>query len=89
MVCLKEDITVVLPTGFGKRFIYSRKHSRRKKTLFHFHQLENVCSCGESFGIHSEATTRESKKSRIELGDATIGESAELDSEIRHCLRKG
>ena len=67
--------------------IYSPEHSR-KNASFHFHRLENVSSCGKSFGIHSDATSRESKKSRIELSAATIAGSAELGREIRHCLRK-
>ena len=60
MVCLKEDIIVVLTTGFGNSVIYSLEHSR-KKLSFHLHRLENACSCGESFGICSEATSCESK----------------------------
>ena len=46
MVCLKEDNVVMLPTGFGNSVIYSPEHSRNN-ALFHFHRLENVCSCGK------------------------------------------
>ena len=30
MVCLKDDIIVALPTGFGNIVIYSPEHSRKK-----------------------------------------------------------
>ena len=71
-------------TSYG---IYSPGNNR-KNASFHFHRLENVCSCGKSFRIYSEATSRESKKGRIELSPATIAGSTELDREIRHSLRK-
>ena len=46
MICRKEDIIVVLPTGFGNSVFYIPEHSR-KNASFHFHRFENVCSCGK------------------------------------------
>ena len=46
MVCRKEDIIVVLPTGFGNSIVYIPEHNR-KNASFHFHRFENVCSCGK------------------------------------------
>ena len=66
MVCLKKEIIVVLPKGFGNSDIYGTKYSR-KNASFLFHRLENVCSRGKSFGTYSKATSCESKKNRIEL----------------------
>ena len=34
IVCLKEDIIVVLPKGFGNSAIYSPEHSRKKINRF-------------------------------------------------------
>ena len=64
MVCL-EDIIVVLPTGFGNSvYICTRSRTLYKKCIVPLPPSRKRLyrTCGEFFGIYSEATSRESKK---------------------------
>ena len=86
-------------TGLPKRRYYSCTSLEiwqylnilEKNATFYVHWLENVWSCGESFGIYLDATSCKSKRTEQNFSAATFGESAEHDKEdreIRHCLQK-